>query len=38
MAKKKQLATAGNPPLKQELQRFGVGSDLEGDLIPPPGK
>jgi hypothetical protein len=24
MAKKKNLTTAGNPPLKQELQRFGV--------------
>ena len=36
MAKKKQLTTAGNPLLKQELQRFGVGSDLEGDLSPPP--
>jgi len=32
MAKKKQLTMAGNPPLEQEIQRFGVGSDLEGTL------
>ena len=35
MAKEKQLTTAGNPLLEEELQHFEVGPDLEADLSPP---